>query len=144
MEIRAALLGEMHKAIDSAATDGLGIVENRGIEPAYPPGIELSAPEIAALARIPHSPELRSALRKILRDAASRPLFHLFALIDGVADPTDWDDLWLGALVIPPSTDADREMWHDEFFESYWRYAQSRPPDAPQPNSDASGGRRPL
>jgi hypothetical protein len=129
VDIRAALLNEMHKTIDTAATDALGIVDTRAIELAYPPGIELSAAEVSALANIPSSPELRSALHKVFREVASRPLFHFFALIDGVADPTGWNGLWLGARVVEPPDDADQEMWHDEFFASYWQYAKPNAPD---------------
>ena len=129
MDVRAALLNEMHKAIDSAATDALGIIENRGIEPAYPPGVELSAAEVSALANIASSPELRSAFGKVLRDAASRPLFQLFALVDGVADPSSWDGLWLGADIVERTDESDQEMWHDDFFASYWQYDKSVAPD---------------
>ena len=129
MNIRDALLNEMHKAIDAATTNALGIIENRGIEPAYPPGVELSAAELSALANITSSTELHSAFRKVLRDAASRPLFQLFALLDGVADPSQWEGLWLGADIIERADDSDREMWHDDFFESYWQYDKSAAPD---------------
>ena len=129
MDLRAAMLNEMHKAVDSAATDALGMIETRGVEPVYPPGVELSASEVAALAKITVTPELRMAFTKIIRDAASRPLFQLFALIDGVADPSAFDGLWLGANVVARTDDADHEMWHDELFESYWQYDKSVAPD---------------
>lgn len=125
MELRAALLHEMHKAIDSAAEDALGIIGNRGIEPVYPPGVELSNAEVSALANITSSPELVSAFRKVLRDTASRPLFQLFALLDGVADPSAWDNVWTGAHVVERSDESDEEMWHDDFFASYWDYDES-------------------
>src|SRR4051812_16369400 len=48
VEFRAVLLNEMHRAIDAAATDALGMLESRGTEPVYPPGVALSAAELSA------------------------------------------------------------------------------------------------
>ena len=64
-----------------------------------------------------------------MRDAAAAPIFHLLALVDGVADPVGWDaEVWLGAEIIAPRDDDDREMLHDALYETYAAYAASRPP----------------
>lgn len=130
VDIRAALLGEMHRAIDAAAQDGLRSLENGGSDLSYLPGVELSASEKRALGALTHSSDLRSALKKVLRDAAARPLFQLFTLVDGVADPQNWSGTWLGASITVAEPDEDSvTMWHDDFFESYWLYDKDRVPD---------------
>ncbi len=99
VDIRAVLLREMHRAIDDAAHNGLRSIEHPGTGLSYPPGVGLSDAELRALSTLRLSEDHRSALRKILRDTASGPLFQLFALLDGVADPEHWNGVWLGATV---------------------------------------------
>ena len=126
-EIRRTILLELHAKIDAATAAGLAVIDNRGIEPVYPPGVQLTDAELAALAGLQVSGEARSALEKVLRDVAARPLFDLFALVDGVADPaiSDGDAPWLGASILPRQ-DEDEEMWHDALFETYWDYPGAR------------------
>ena len=79
-DVRHTLLVETHRAIDAAVDDALAMLESRGVEPVYPPGVELSEAEVGALASLSLSADLRSALQKIIRDAASRPLFQLLSV----------------------------------------------------------------
>ena len=85
-----ALFYETHKAIKESSAD---VVNNLAeVEVAYPPGSELTVSEIAALKTLELSPDAKSGLQKLISDACSYPSFHLFSLMDGVADPES-DDL---------------------------------------------------
>jgi hypothetical protein len=136
-DFRHALLVELHRAIDEAADAALDVIESRGIELVYPPGVKLTAEEIAALAELRVSPAARSALGKVLRNEAAGPLFELFTLVDGVSDPRGWPgpETWLGVVLTPRVADGSDEdegrpeMWHDQLFESYWEYQRARDAD---------------
>lgn len=129
-ETRRALLIEMHRAIAEAVASVRLAIEQGEADPAYPPGVELSGAERAALREIAPSADAAAALSKLVADAAARPLFNLFALIDGVADP-DFRTIepWLG-LSLTEREDGDTAMWHDEFFETYWGYQDAYRSDA--------------
>lgn len=126
--IRQALLREAHRLIDDAADHAVEHVARGAASTlTYPPGDgethahRLTEAEATALAALGASAEARSGLRKLVREAAASSLFGLFSLIDGVADPADWDgEVWLGADLVPPTEDEDRELLHDGFFDSYW------------------------
>jgi hypothetical protein len=99
----------------------------RGTTLSYPPNEEgrLTDEELAALARLRLEPAARSALRKIVRDAASSPLFQLFCLLDAVGAPELTSVTpWLAVNLAPAK--GDRPMMHDEFFDSYWSYLEKR------------------
>ena len=122
---RMALLLEMHKAVADAAksaVESFGTSEDPSLS--YPPGVELSSGEREALSALELDPEARAAVVKVLSDACSYPLFHLCTLLDGVADPyvQEVDD-WVGGKLEPAG--GDSSMLHDEFYESYWEYADS-------------------
>jgi hypothetical protein len=125
--LRRTLLLEMHRSIDHAAAAGLALLENRGPTPVYPPGVELTQDEVAALSGLRLSAAARSAFEKILRDVAAAPLFDLLALMDGVADPgaAESDEPWPGVTVVEGRADDDA-MWHDELFETYWDHDAAR------------------
>ncbi len=137
--IRASILREVHRVIAEAADAGVARITRLssadGSNPTtcldYPPSDNesdehmLTATESTALVQIASSDVAMNGLRKVLREAASAPLFHLFCLLDGVADPQDWDDgVWLGANLVPPRDDESREMLHDEFLDSYWDFVE--------------------
>jgi hypothetical protein len=87
----AALMAEVHTAIDEAAQGALGALGAHGRpDLIYPPGVKLTDEERAALAVV----EPSSALRKVIADAAAKPMFRLFALLDGLGDPHDFDEFW--------------------------------------------------
>jgi hypothetical protein len=126
-EIQQALFLEMHKEIEEATAVGLSWFGStqQGADVTYPPGETLTAEEKAALKNLELSPAARSAVKKIVTDIASAPLFHLFSLMDGVADPESGDfELWLGVDFVNKSLDSDDEgdMLHDGFCSSYWEY----------------------
>jgi hypothetical protein len=133
--IRAALLREAHHSIAEAADAGIArITDAKGgaVTLDYPPADQqsvdhmLTAAEATALARIAASDAASTGLRKLLREAASAPLFHLFSLLDGVADPRDWDgNVWSGADLVPSQDDEDREMLHDAFLDSYREFVDA-------------------
>jgi hypothetical protein len=85
-----ALMAEIHAAIEEAAVEAVEALGPDGKpDPIYPPGVALTEEERAALAAVNPG----SALRKLIADAAAKPMFRLFALLDGLADP-DVDDFW--------------------------------------------------
>jgi hypothetical protein len=95
----------------------------------YPPSDGKSSPlsgdEHEALAQMQLSPAARTALEKLFADAAAEVVFGLLCMVDGVGDPEvapvkTWDGADLGAR----QSHEDREMLHDAFFESYWRYLE--------------------
>jgi hypothetical protein len=118
---RHALFHEMHRAIEESAT--VTVNQLAAGEPllTYPPNHGLSPEEIAALDSIPKTPAMKSALRKIIADAAAYPLFHLLSLADGVAEPPLLDD------VQEVEQSAVAIMLHDGFNESYWAWRRRRP-----------------
>jgi hypothetical protein len=86
-----ALMAEIHAAIEEAADEAVEALGPNGKpDPVYPPDVSLSEEERAVLAAV----EPSSALRKLFADAAAKPMFRLFALLDGLADPDVGDDFW--------------------------------------------------
>ena len=95
----------------------------------YPPSngknSPLSRDEHEALARMELSPAGRTALEKLIADAAAEVIFDLLCMVDGVGDPEVAPvKNWVGADLGARRSDEDREMLHDAFFESYWRYIE--------------------
>ncbi len=123
---RKALLLEMHKAVADAAQvamDSIGGDSKPSLS--YPPGIELSTEEQDALTSLQLNAAARSALVKLVADACSYPVFHLCSLLDGVADPYVREvEGWAGGKLEPAG--GDSLMLHDEFYESFWEYAESK------------------
>jgi hypothetical protein len=118
---RNTLFHEMHRTIEEAATTAARELMTGAAEVAYPPNGGLLPDEIAALASIPRTPELESAPRKMLADAAAYPLFHLLCLADGVADPPE-----LGPDFTADEAPAGLPL-HDGLYESYWAWRRRRP-----------------
>ena len=124
--IRQALFLEIHRAIEEAAKACVAsILSPDEATLAYPPGGTLTETERAALRQLAVSPDARAALEKLTADACSYPFFHLFAVMDGVADPETDVGEWPG-ITLEPKQEGDEEMLHDEFFESYWDYKEGR------------------
>lgn len=127
---KRAVLVDLHRAIDEAADSAMAIIGSRGVEPTYPPGIELSEGEIVALSNLKLPEDAKTALRKVLVDTASRPLFQWFAVVDGVADPVGLpadEEPWLGLELSAKEDDTEEDtVWHDEFFETYWAFHDNR------------------
>jgi hypothetical protein len=119
----SALSDDVRTAIAAAADE-----MKRGTTLAYPPSDEarLTDEEIAALSALQLPAAALSALRKIVRAAASAPLFHMFCLLDGVGDPEVTRVAeWL-PVNLEPAKEGWRAMMHDDFLESYWQYAKRR------------------
>ena len=117
-----ALFREVHRAIRETAEVTVRQLREKKPELTYPPNAELSADERQALASLALSPAACSGLNKIIADAAAYPLFHLFSLIDGVADPADAPAGWRGVHLGEGMNEPD-PMLHDELYESYWASA---------------------
>ena len=127
-----AVLVEMHRVVEETAEQVLKeIKQPENVAITYPPVTNsmLTQAEQAALEHLKLSPELDNALRKIMIDAISFPLFHLFTLVDGVAEPELLKDLWLGLSVNLKSLndeESDSAFLHDEFYETYHMWSKIR------------------
>jgi hypothetical protein len=87
----AALITEVHKEIEEAAETAVTALGADGApDLVYPPGVTLSDEERQALAGV----EPSAAIRKLIADAAARPMFRLFAMLDGLGDPDSYDGYW--------------------------------------------------
>jgi hypothetical protein len=80
-----ALFYEIHKAIAEYSINVVYTYD--GVDISYPSGVQLTSDEILALKSLVLSPDAKSGLKKLISDACSYPVFHLFSLMDGVADP---------------------------------------------------------
>lgn len=121
-KVRSALLREVHRSIETAATDAASELRTGEADLAYPPNAGLTDDERAALARLRVDDAAECAIRKVVVYAAMAPVFHLFALFDCVADPDGFDE-WLG-VVLRPASDEASSMLHDDFFDSYWEFGK--------------------
>lgn len=125
---RIAFFNEIHKGIEHIAAKTARELRAGIIELAYPPNAGLSESEQTEITSFPINDDLESALRKIVANAASAPLFDLFCLLDGVADPEAYEGEWVGFELMKPSDDEEQaEMLHDAFFETYWGWRDRRP-----------------
>jgi hypothetical protein len=133
--IQQTLLIELHGAIENAAQEAVAKL-GRG-DPYLSPematqqavaGVPNAADEALAsfcdpAATMSLTPEARSALQKLVSDAAASTLFRFFCLVDAVGHPEVVAvDEWLGAHVGKKATEEHYPMLHDEFLESYWEY----------------------
>ncbi|HYG83059.1 MAG TPA: hypothetical protein VD861_21865 [Pyrinomonadaceae bacterium] len=125
---KEALLIEVHRYIEDAATRTAAALRAGSVGILYPPNGGLTDAEQAALASLTVTPDLESALRKVIADAASIPLFHFFCLLDGVGTPQEYDGGWIGLALSRPNEDEDQgDFLHDEFNDTYWTWRKVRP-----------------
>src|SRR5687767_9568842 len=125
-EQRLALFLEMHRNIEEAAAEAASQLMNSSPpDLVYPPNHGFTSEEELALARLPASPALESALRKVIASGASVPLFGLLQLFDGVRDPEHYSRIWLGIRLhaVPEDGEEDDEeppfLYH-QFGDTYW------------------------
>lgn len=117
-----ALLIDIHREIRDVAIKTTNSIAESTCDLVYPPNEEFTPEEVAALRELRLPIASRTALEKIIADAASSVIFHFFALVDGVADPATGDFTnWLGVSFVP-KIEENTPMLHDEFFDSYWDY----------------------
>ena len=115
------LLRELHKSIQDQADYTLSLVgAQKAANLAYPPGVTLSPAEQTELTNLRLSDDAQRALRKLLVDALSGPLFHMFSLMDTISEPENMADgeQWFGAR-FEPAVYENGLMLHDELFASY-------------------------
>ncbi len=116
---RAALFAEVHRSI--AESTDVAVAAFGSVAPptiTYPPGATLTDSETAALRALVVSPEAASAVRKLIAEACSYPMFHLFSLLDGVSDPAPYEHDWSGLALVPRTSDA-MPMYHDDFYATH-------------------------
>ncbi len=120
-KIKKALMLELHKAINEASKSAIKSATKKDLT--YPPGINFTAKEVSALKNLNLSDDAKSALSKVITDACSYPLFHLFCLLDGVADPEYGSNIqdWHG-LTLSNKDENDNEMLHDKFYETFYDF----------------------
>jgi hypothetical protein len=104
----AALMVEVHEAIEEAAEDALSALGGGQPDLIYPAGITLSDEERAALAAV----EPSTALGKVIANAAAQPMFRLFSLLDGLADPEDIEEFWPPWELVPSE---DGELFYENW-----------------------------
>lgn len=136
-QVAHALLLEAHRCVDDAADEAvekIGLQRRRpvptegDIDPeallVYPPNNALTPDEERALRAMSLSPVERSALRKLVADGCAAAFFHFFNLLDATGAPEVKPPRgeWLGAWLVAPKDDGDREMLHDGFYETYEEY----------------------
>jgi hypothetical protein len=120
-EVMPHIWADIHQSISEASAGvSKAFGQSAATDPVwYPPGVALTLAEQQALASLRLEPAAKSAIAKLVQSACAVPLFHLFALLDGVGDPANFSgDVWLGGDIVPAGED-DREMLHDEFVGSY-------------------------
>jgi hypothetical protein len=119
-----AILLDTHQDINNFADNAVSIIFGNNLASlTYPPNVDLTAEEIAALKTIVPSDNLKNALKKILADNSAAVMFNLFNNIDGTTDPKNNSDNWTGVKLIDldPDDDEDSENFlHDEFYSTYW------------------------
>lgn len=125
LDATSAMLLEMHRVIEETVEHALKKIDHpEDVVVTYPPvaDVTLTQEEKIALEQLELSPELSNALRKMITDAVSFPLFHLFSLVDGVTEPGFYKDLWLGLNISPKTLndeESDSAFLHDEFYRTY-------------------------
>lgn len=98
----------------------------------YPPNSELDVHEREALRGLKLNDFAKSALLKLVRSAASYPVFHLLTVADGVGDPVrrcDGEELYQGTwngITLASKEPGDDTMMHDQFYDSYWDFKNKR------------------
>ncbi len=88
----------------------------------YPPSIEFSSEEKAALIEISKIPGIQSALQKVIADSTASAFFHFFNYLDGTGHPNDKFGKWTWATILDhPNGDKDPyiQMLHDSFYDAY-------------------------
>jgi len=127
-QVTQTLLVESHRCLAAAVETAMARIGSQGQEPLlYPPNGAFSPEEQQALRSMKQSPAERSALEKLIAEACAMAFFDFFNLIDGTSDP-ELDPppgTWVGAWLLAPLDDSDREMLHDAFYESYGAYDEA-------------------
>lgn len=127
---KQALFLDLHRAIEESAINVVEQIRStKDVSLPYPPNGGLSDNELAEINQLNLNPAAESALKKIVADAASYPVFRLLSLIDGVSDPHELQEFWTG-LRLSSISNGDEEfesMLHDDFFDSYWEWRKKRP-----------------
>lgn len=125
---KQAMLLHLHRSIEDAANHTVEMIVNREtIEVTYPPNGGLNTAEQAAVCAIEQGDVMRSALRKIIADAAASVVFDLFNVIDGTTDPEPESVAWSSIMIVDRADDEDSaDFLHDEFFASYWDWKPLR------------------
>ncbi|MDO7845303.1 hypothetical protein Q5H92_02965 [Hymenobacter sp. M29] len=125
---RHSFLLAIHQSIEEeAAGSAKELLQGQVNEPAYPPNGGFTTEEEGALKLLQNNEVLQSAVRKVLADCAAGVVFNLLNLIDGTSDPEHGD--WTGVMLVdkPRNNEEYRELLHDDFFEAYWNWRETRP-----------------
>ncbi|WP_420630431.1 hypothetical protein [Candidatus Leptofilum sp.] len=127
---KQALFVEIHKAIEEAtvlAIERFSLGQEADL--AYPPNGGLTEKEKSELTKLSINSNQKSALRKIIADAASYPIFRFLTLLDGVSDPEGYEGDWPGFTLQSKDDnfeDSDTFL-HDDMDSAYWEWRKIRP-----------------
>jgi len=127
-----ALMVQVNADIEDAAQNAARSLMDGSFQShiTYPPNHGFTSEELTALAALKAMPNLESALRKIIADAASFPVSRVFEYIDGIADPND--DAWSGVYLTDrpdrgDNVELDDTSYHDGMQARYWDWRRIRP-----------------
>ncbi len=116
---KKAILWDLHADIANTAEFTVDILKTGKFisSIAYPPNTIVSDSEEKAIKEMMLIPGIDSALRKVIMEATSVPIFNLLSKIDGVADSSV--EGWTGVSLVDGMVEGG-EFLHDEFFSTYW------------------------
>ena len=125
---KQVLFLEIHRAIEEATILAVDqVVSGQVTNMAYPPNGGLTDKEKFALGKLSIDSNQKSALRKIIADAASYPIFHFLTLMDGVSDPENYEADWPGFILQSKDDFEDSDSFlHDELDSAYWTWRKLR------------------
>lgn len=125
---RELLLIHLHRVIEDTAQEIAHKLIDRFCpeEMTYPPNCGLTQDEMTALSFLKGIQNVESALRKVIADAACRPIYQLLCIIDGIDDPEgkDWSEV---ALLDREEDDVEGEFLNTTFYDKYWEWREIRP-----------------
>ena len=121
------LLTDIHKVIEEYSQHFVKEL-GQSIDITYPPGIEPEENIKKAFSSISLNETQKEALKLAVMDLNAQILFDFFSKMDGVADPefVPNNDLWFGVELKEKNEQSQSGMLHDQFYEKYWPYKESK------------------
>lgn len=120
---RNALLIDLNRTIEINSEQTVDLIVNKKYKNiiTFPCNKELSNEEKIAIKELSKIPNIKSALKKIIIDASSFPVFDLLSLIDWIRDIEDIE-WWKWVSLVDNLRDKfeEWEMLHDWLYEKYY------------------------
>ena len=128
-ENKMSLLVSIHQLIEERANHTINDIENQRINQVinYPPNGGLTELEKSELLKLNLSPNLKSALRKVLASSTSDVFFSFLNILDGTIDPTVEYGEWGEVMLVDFDEENEMDsMIHDDFYSTYWDWKEKR------------------